>query len=72
MFNVEIYDYSMARVKLLAENITVNNDQAEFIWNGKNGLNNLVANGVYFIRLEYDWGDGDGKQVAWSKVIVLD
>ena len=70
--NIEIYDYSMTRVKYLVENITVDRDKVEFIWNGKNGLNNLVANGVYFIRLEYDWGDGDGKQVAWTKVIVLD
>ncbi|MCF7832244.1 MAG: hypothetical protein K9N05_01540, partial [Candidatus Marinimicrobia bacterium] len=70
--NIEIYDYSMKRVKYLVENVTVANDIVEFTWNGKNGLNNLVANGVYFIRLTYDWGDGDGKQIAWSKVIVLD
>jgi hypothetical protein len=70
--NIEIYDYSMTRVKYLVENVSVAGDKVEFIWNGKNGLNNLVANGVYFIRLEYDWGDGDGKQMAWTKVIVLD
>jgi len=70
--NIEIFDFSMPRVKHLIENVSVANDQVEFIWNGKNGMNNLVANGVYFIRLEYDWGDGDGKQVAWTKVIVLD
>ena len=70
--NIEIYDYSMTRVKYLVENVSVDRDNAEFIWNGRNGLNNLVANGVYFIRLGYDWGDGDGKQVAWTKVIVLD
>ena len=70
--NIEIYDYSMTRVKYLVENVSVARDNVEFIWNGKNGMNNLVANGVYFIRLEYDWGDGDGKQMAWTKVIVLD
>ena len=70
--SIEIFDYSMTRVKNLVERRFISNDHVEFIWNGKNGLNNLVANGVYFIRLQYDWGDGDGKQVAWSKVIVLD
>ena len=70
--NIDIYDFSMTRVKNIAENATVSSEHVEFLWNGKNGLNNLVANGVYFIRLEYDWGDGDGKQVAWTKLIVLD
>ncbi len=62
----------MKRVKYLVENVYVSNEIVEFTWNGKNGLNDLVANGVYFIRLEYDWGDGDGKQISWTKVIVLD
>jgi len=70
--SVDIYDFSMTRVKNIAENVTVSSDHVEFLWNGKNGLNNLVANGVYFIRLEYDWGDGDGKQVAWTKLMILD
>lgn len=70
--SVDIYDYSMTRVKHLIDNVSVNGEQEEFIWNAKNGLGNLVANGVYFIRLKYDWGDGDGKQVAWTKLIVLD
>ena len=68
--NIEIFDYSMARVKQVTENIIVSNDHAEFIWNGKNGLNNLVANGVYFIRLKYN--NGSSEQVAWTKLIVLD
>ncbi|MFA6617679.1 MAG: two-component regulator propeller domain-containing protein [Candidatus Neomarinimicrobiota bacterium] len=70
--SIEIYDFSMARVKYLVRQQSVNQNEVEFLWNGKNGLNELVANGVYFIKLEYDWGDGDGKQVAWTKVIVLD
>ena len=70
--NIDIYDFSMTRVKQIAENVTVSANRVEFTWNGKNGLNNQVANGVYFIRLEYDWGDGDGRQIAWTKLIVLD
>ena len=70
--SVDIFDYSMTRVKNIADRINVNNDVIELIWNCKNGLNDQVANGVYFIRLEYDFGDGDGKQVAWTKLIVLD
>lgn len=70
--SIDIYDFSMARVKNIAENVSVDTEHVEFLWNGKNGLNDLVANGVYFIRLEYDLGDGDGKQVAWTKLIVLD
>jgi hypothetical protein len=70
--SINIYDFAMVRVKQIADRVSVGADQVEFIWNGKNGLNDLVANGVYFIRLEYDLGDGDGKQVAWTKLIVLD
>ena len=70
--SLEIYDYSMTRVKVLAKDQMVNSDEIEILWNGKNGLNNVVANGVYFIKLNYDSDTGDSKQVAWSKVIVLD
>lgn len=70
--SIEIYDFSMTRVKSLVDQRSVDKNEVEFTWNARNGLNNLVANGVYFIKLEYDLGDGDGKQVAWTKVIVLD
>ncbi len=70
--SMEVYDYSMTRVKVLALDKIVDTDETEILWNGKNGMNNVVANGVYFIKVNYDWGDGDGKQVAWTKVIVLD
>lgn len=68
--NIEIYDFAMQRVRVIAENVLTNTDTPEFIWNGKNGLNRQVANGVYFIRMEYE--NGTDKQYSWTKLIILD
>lgn len=68
--SITVYDFAMQRVKILAENVQVDTETAEFIWNGKNGLNRQVANGVYFIRMEYE--NGEEKQFGWTKLMILD
>ncbi|MDZ7821082.1 MAG: hypothetical protein U5N26_04285 [Candidatus Marinimicrobia bacterium] len=68
--NIEIFDYSMTRVKVLVEDLYTDRENIEFTWNGRNGLNALVANGVYFIRLEYE--EQEKQHIAWTKLIVLD
>jgi len=37
------------------------------VWDGRNELGRIVANGVYFFRI-----DVDGDEPRWGKVIVMD
>ncbi len=67
---IEVFDFSMTRVKNIVNDVYVDTEDVEFIWNGRNGLNNVVANGVYFIRFQFD--DGSEQHVSWTKLIVLD
>ena len=65
---IKVFDFAM---ELVAEVVT-NKSQSgagnfSEIWDGRNSRGDLVANGVYFYRVELD---GDG--VFWGKVIVLD
>ncbi|MDD3094630.1 MAG: hypothetical protein WC372_01235 [Candidatus Neomarinimicrobiota bacterium] len=68
--SIAIYDFAMQRVKALVEDVPAESGVTEFVWNGRNGLNNLVANGVYFIRMTTD--SGGTFQTQWTKLIVLD
>ncbi|MDZ7797704.1 MAG: two-component regulator propeller domain-containing protein [Candidatus Marinimicrobia bacterium] len=68
--NIEIFDFSMTRVKDLVDNVYIDQENIEFTWNARNGMNDQVANGVYFIRLLYE--EQGEKQISWTKLIVLD
>ena len=59
-----IYDYSMNIVNELNDFRNINNGN-EVIWNGRNSLNNVVANGVYFCNLIYNDGN------SWTKLLVI-
>jgi photosystem II stability/assembly factor-like uncharacterized protein len=65
---IKIYDFAM---ELVAE--VVNNKerpvkgQYDEVWNGRNRRGAVVANGVYFYRL-----DLEGEGTFWGKVMVLD
>ena len=67
---IEVFDFSMTRVKNIVNDVYVDTEDVEFTWNGKNGLNNVVANGVYFIRFQFN--DGNEQHASWTKLIVLD
>lgn len=68
--SIAVYDFSMQRVKVLVDDLPVESGTSEFVWNAKNGLNNQVANGVYFIRMTSE--NGGVQQTQWTKLIVLD
>jgi len=68
--DIEIYDFSMTRVKNLIDQVYIDKENVEFTWNGRNGLNNIVANGVYFIRFRFS--NDSTSRIAWTKLIVLD
>ena len=65
---VKIYDFNMELVKSVAENVAriggVESD--DIVWDGTNDKGKVVANGVYFYRIELDSGDD-----LWGKVVVI-
>jgi asparagine synthase (glutamine-hydrolysing) len=65
---IKVFDFAMDLVAEIVSNKSrsLPGNYAE-IWNGKNYRGDLVANGVYFYRVELA---GDG--VLWGKVMVLD
>lgn len=66
---IGIYDFAMQRVRQIASNTAVTAGEQAFVWNGRNGMNHLVANGTYFIRVSFS---GDSDMSAWTKLIILD
>jgi len=68
---VQVFDFSMSPVIRLARDAMVSSAAYEFVWDGRNNLGDLCANGVYFIRVLHK--DDNGKQrVGWTKLIILE
>ena len=65
---IKIYDFASRLVKVLIEDGSREGpaDHGEN-WDGRNGVGDLVANGVYFYTVETDRGDQ-----ASGKIVVLD
>ena len=59
-----IFDFSMTKVATLAQPYEVDNEM-EVLWNCKNDWGDVVANGVYFCRLE------TSTNTQWTKVVVI-
>ena len=59
-----VYDYSMNLVVELNDFRTIDNEN-ELIWNGRNSINMVVSNGVYFCNLIYNEGS------FWTKLLVI-
>ena len=62
--SIDIFDFSMDLVSSV-KNPSIINGQIEFIWNGRNRYNQLVKNGVYFCRLNYNG------YYKWVKLAVI-
>jgi len=64
---IKIYDFEMKLVKTVLENAArtggVEYDQ---VWDGKNEKGDIVANGIYFFKVE-----GPGSQREWGKIGVI-
>lgn len=64
---IKIYDFEMKLVKTVLENAPraggVEYDQ---VWDGKNEKDEMVANGIYFFKIE-----GPGGQKEWGKIGVI-
>jgi hypothetical protein len=64
---IKIYDFAMNLVKTV-EDSQQRSGGAEYeaVWDGRNGKGEIVANGVYFFKVE-----APGGQTEWGKVVVL-
>jgi len=64
---IKIYDFAMNLVTTLFEdNPAVGEYQDSPAWDGRNDKGDMVANGVYFFKVE-----ASGGQVEWGKLVVL-
>jgi hypothetical protein len=64
---VKIYDFAMDLVATVVDH-QYREAETEYdeVWDGRNGKGDLVANGVYFFKVE-----APGGQTEWGKVVVL-
>ncbi|OGC90806.1 MAG: hypothetical protein A2W25_12785 [candidate division Zixibacteria bacterium RBG_16_53_22] len=66
--SVKIYDFNLELVKTVA----VDRDRIggvesdDIVWDGTNDKGKIVANGIYFYRVELDYGED-----LWGKVVVI-
>ena len=61
---IVLFDSSMNVVNELDSFVDIN-DNKEIIWDGRNSLNKIVSNGVYFCNLIYENGN------SWTKLVVI-
>jgi|GEM_PF-1195788 len=63
---IKIYDFAMNLVKTLVYEKSVAEKDQEIEWDGKNDREDIVANGVYFFKVE-----APGGQIEWGKLVIL-
>jgi hypothetical protein len=65
---VEIYDFNLDLVKTVVSNLPRQGgvESDDIVWDGTNGNGKVVANGVYFFRIELENGDD-----LWGKVVMI-
>jgi hypothetical protein len=65
--SIRIFDYAMLPVRTLIQKTSrLSGKEYDEIWNGRNDHNSIVANGVYFYRVEI----GD-QSPLWGKILVM-
>jgi len=64
---VRVYDFGMNLVRTVTEgkDRSIAGDYAE-MWNGRNDVGDMVANGVYFYKVSLSSGES-----FWGKVMVV-
>ena len=63
---IKIYDFAMNLVTTLVDNNSVAGIDQPKEWDGRNDKGDIVANGVYFFKVE-----APGGQTEWGKLVVL-
>ena len=67
--SLDIFNFAMERVYQEKFNLVTYNGAIK--WNGKDSNNKLVANGVYFARLNFSNSPNGTKRDFWDKFIVV-
>jgi photosystem II stability/assembly factor-like uncharacterized protein len=63
---IKIYDFAMNLVITLVDEKSMAGIEQDKEWNGKNEKGDIVANGVYFFKVE-----APGGQTEWGKLVIL-
>jgi hypothetical protein len=65
---VKIFDFNLELVKTVASDLPRRGgvESDDIVWDGKNDKGTIVANGVYFYRIELSSGDD-----LWGKIVVI-
>jgi hypothetical protein len=65
--SIRIFDFAMLPVRtIIQKRLVFNGKEYDEIWNGRNDNHSIVANGVYFYRVEI------GNQTPlWGKILVV-
>ena len=64
---IKLFDFGMNPVRTIIQNATRTGANESFsIWDGKNDAGYVIANGVYFYRVEID-----GDAPIWGKIILM-
>jgi hypothetical protein len=67
---LEIYDFSMDRIIRLPKRNRASAGNYHEVWNGRNEIGDIIANGTYFCKLTFV--AGGKKEYRWTKLVVLD
>ncbi len=68
--NIDVFDFAMKKVRSIAKGNDVNEGYTTYVWNGRNGMNDIAANGTYFVRLQHH--SGEESSTVWTKIIILE
>jgi hypothetical protein len=63
---IKIYDFAMNLVKTLRDEESAAGIDQDKEWDGRNDKRDIVANGVYFFKVE-----APGGQTEWGKLVIL-
>ena len=63
---IKIYDFSMNLVTTLVDERSMAEVEQDKEWDGRNDKGDIVANGVYFFKVE-----ASGGQTEWGKLVIL-
>lgn len=64
---IKIYDFGMNLVKTVVQGKPRPRGDFSEVWDGRNERGDVVANGVYFYKVEME-----GEEPCWGKIIIMD
>ncbi|MFC1536144.1 hypothetical protein ACFL4H_02100, partial [Candidatus Neomarinimicrobiota bacterium] len=68
---VELNIYNFAMEEVYSEKFDWQNNPGAVKWNGRDKRGELVANGVYFVNLQFSESENSTKENHWVKLVVV-